>query len=173
MSKIKVGLIGAGQRGKDVYGRYVLDNPQDIEFVAVAEPNRLKREEFCEKHNILPEFQFEDWKEFFEKDKICDAVIIATPDNQHFLPTVEALNKGYHILLEKPMSNKPDESMRLGDLASKNDNVFMICHVLRYTPFYSTLKSLVDSGQIGKIISIQHNENIGYFHFAHSFVRGN
>lgn len=173
MSKIKVGLIGAGQRGKDVYGRYVLENPDKIQFVAVAEPNELKREEFSKMHNIEPELVFKNWEDFFEKDKLCDAVIIATPDNQHFLPTSEALKKGYHILLEKPMSNNPSESMKLGELASTNDNVFMICHVLRYTAFYSTLKSILDSGEIGEIISIQHNENIGYFHFAHSFVRGN
>jgi len=69
MSKIRVGLIGAGQRGKDVYGNYALMHPEHIEFVAVAEPNELKRKEFAEKHNIKPEYQFESWEQFFEKDK--------------------------------------------------------------------------------------------------------
>ncbi|SCG82026.1 N-acetyl-D-glucosamine kinase N-acetylglucosamine kinase [Proteiniborus sp. DW1] len=173
MSKIKVGLIGAGQRGKDVYGNYALIHPEHIEFVAVAEPNEIKRKEFSEKHNIKPEYQFESWEEFFEKEKFCDAVIIATPDRVHFEPAKLALEKNYHILLEKPMSNDPKEVMELGKLAEKNDKVFMICHVLRYTPFFSTIKSIIDSGEIGDIMSIQHNENIGYFHFGHSFVRGN
>lgn len=173
MSKIKVGLIGAGQRGKDIYGRYIMENPENIEIVAVAEPNDIKREEVAKSHKIAEKFIFENWEEFFEKDKLCDAVIIATPDNQHFMPTSKALEKEYHILLEKPMSNNPEETAKLGELAKDNENVFMICHVLRYTPFYSTLKSILDSGEIGEIITIQHNENIGYFHFAHSFVRGN
>lgn len=173
MTKIKVALIGAGQRGKDIYGKYILENPENIEIVAVAEPNDIKRKELAKSHNISTDFIFKNWEEFFEKDKLCDAVIIATPDNQHFMATSKALEKEYHILLEKPMSNNPYETAKLGELAKDNDNVFMICHVLRYTPFYSTLKSILDSGEIGNIISIQHNENIGYFHFAHSFVRGN
>ncbi|WP_201259795.1 Gfo/Idh/MocA family protein [Tissierella sp. P1] len=173
MDRIRVALIGAGQRGKDVYGNYGLKYPQNIEFIAVAEPNDLKRKEFCEKHNILPENEFKTWEELLTKDKFCDAVIIATPDNTHFQPASQALRKGYHILLEKPMSNNPAECIELGRLAEENNKVFMICHVLRYTPFYSTLKAIIEEGEIGDMMTIQHNENIGYFHFAHSFVRGN
>ncbi|MBS5825401.1 MAG: Gfo/Idh/MocA family oxidoreductase, partial [Clostridium argentinense] len=173
MSKIKVGLIGAGQRGKDVYGNYALINPEHIEFVAVAEPNEIKRKEFSEKHNIKVEYQFESWEQLLEKEKFCDAVVIATPDRVHFEPAKLALKRGYHILLEKPMSSIPEEVMNLGALAKENNKVFMICHVLRYTPFFSTIKQIIDSGEIGDIMSIQHNENIGYFHFGHSFVRGN
>ncbi|GAA0122276.1 Gfo/Idh/MocA family protein [uncultured Clostridium sp.] len=173
MSKIKVGLIGAGQRGKDVYGNYALINPEHIEFVAVAEPNEIKRKEFSEKHNIKAEYQFESWEQLLEKEKFCDAVVIATPDRVHFEPAKLALKRGYHILLEKPMSSIPEEVMNLGALAKENNKVFMICHVLRYTPFFSTIKQIIDSGEIGDIMSIQHNENIGYFHFGHSFVRGN
>lgn len=173
MKKIRVGLIGAGQRGKDVYGEYALNHSEDIEFVAVAEPNNIKREEFARKHNIPEENQFSSWKEILEKEKFCDAMVIATPDNMHYGPTKLALQKGYHILLEKPMSNKPEEIMELGRIAKESNRIFMICHVLRYTPFYSTIKNIIDSGIIGDVKSIQHNENIGYFHFAHSFVRGN
>lgn len=173
MSKIRVGLIGAGQRGKDIYGNYALINPEHIEFVAVAEPNEIKRKEFSEKHNIKSEYQFESWEQLLEKDKFCDAVVIATPDRTHFEPAKLALKSGYHILLEKPMSSIPEEVMKLGMLAKENNKVFMICHVLRYTPFFNTIKKIIDSGEIGDIMSIQHNENIGYFHFGHSFVRGN
>ncbi|WP_461615399.1 Gfo/Idh/MocA family protein [Clostridium sp. Marseille-QA1073] len=173
MSKIRVGLIGAGQRGKDIYGNYALVNPEHIEFIAVAEPNEIKRKEFSEKHNIKSEYQFESWEQLLEKDKFCDAVVIATPDRTHFEPAKLALKSGYHILLEKPMSSIPEEVMKLGMLAKENNKVFMICHVLRYTPFFNTIKKIIDSGEIGDIMSIQHNENIGYFHFGHSFVRGN
>lgn len=91
----------------------------------------------------------------------------------HYKPAKLTLEKGYHLLLEKPMSNNPMEIMELGRIAKEKNNVFMICHVLRYTPFFSTIKNIIDSGEIGEVESIQHNENIGYFHFAHSFVRGN
>lgn len=173
MKKIRVGLIGAGQRGKDVYGEYALSHSEKIEFVAVAEPNDIKRKEFANKHNIAPEFQFKSWEELLELDKFCDALVIATPDNTHYEPTKIALEKEYHLLLEKPMSNNPQEIMNLGKLAKEKNNIFMICHVLRYTPFFATIKHIIDSGEIGEVLSIQHNENIGYYHFAHSFVRGN
>lgn len=173
MIKVKVALIGAGQRGKDVYGEYALKHSDKIEYVAVAEPNEIKRREFAEKHNIKPEFIFGSWEPLLAKDKFCDAVVIATPDDNHFEPAKKALQQGYHILLEKPMSNDPKECVELGRLAKELNRIFMICHVLRYTPFYSTLKKLVEDKAIGEVMSIQHNENIGYYHFAHSFVRGN
>lgn len=173
MEKVKVALIGAGQRGKDIYGEYALNHPENIEFVAVAEPNEIKRKEFSQKHNISSEYQFNSWEPMLEKDKFCDAMIITTPDNTHYGPAKLALKKDYHILLEKPMSNNVQEIMEIGRLAKKKNNVFLICHVLRYTPFFSTIKNIIDSGEIGEVQSIQHSENIGYFHFAHSFVRGN
>ncbi|MGO1651726.1 Gfo/Idh/MocA family protein [Senegalia sp. (in: firmicutes)] len=170
--KIKVALVGAGQRGKDIYGEYAINNPH-IEFVAVAEPNKIKRDIFAKRHGIDKEFVFESFEELFKKDKLCDAVVIASPDDTHFHPASLALKKGYHILLEKPMSNEKDECIELGKLAKQNEKVFLIAHVLRYTPFFSKIKEIIDSGKIGKLMTISHNENIGYFHFAHSFVRGN
>ena len=100
-------------------------------------------------------------------------MMICTQDDMHFIPTKVAIEKGYHVLLEKPMSNSLEECIELGKIARENDVVFMICHVLRYTPFFTKIKEIIDSGKIGKVMTIQHNENIGYFHMAHSFVRGN
>lgn len=173
MEKVKIALIGAGDRGKDRYGEFAIQYPDNIEFVAVAEPNEIKRKEFSEKHNIKPELQFESWEPLLKEEKFCDGVIIATQDDMHFEPSKIALEKGYHLLLEKPMSNDLKECIELGKIAKKSDTAFMICHVLRYTPFYSTIKSIIEKGTIGDVMSVQHNENIGYFHMAHSFVRGN
>lgn len=173
MEKVKVGLIGAGNRGNYAFGDYAILHPEKIEFVAVAEPDEIKRREFSKKHNIKPEFQFESWEELLAKEKFCDAIIIATPDKKHFEPAKLALLKKYNILLEKPMSNNPEEVMELGRLAKENNNVFMICHVLRYAPLYSKVKEIIDSGEIGELMSIQYNENVAYYHFAHAFVRGN
>ena len=103
---------------------------------------------------------------------MADAAIICTQDRMHFEPTMAALGKGYHVLLEKPMSNDPYECIGMGEYARQHNRVFLICHVLRYTPFFSTLKKLLEEDRIGKLISIQHNENVAYFHQARSFVRG-
>jgi predicted dehydrogenase len=108
-----------------------------------------------------------------EKEKFCDGIIIATPDDQHYEPAKCAMAKGYHVLLEKPMSNTLHECLKLGQLAQKSDKSFMICHVLRYNPLFTAIKEVIHSGKIGQIVSIQHSENIGFYHMAHSFVRGN
>ena len=83
------------------------------------------------------------------------------------------MNKGYDILLEKPISPDPRECLTIAMEAKKPGRKITVCHVLRYTNFYSKLKEIVDSGELGKIVAIQHNENIGSWRFAHSFVRGN
>ncbi|WP_448820618.1 Gfo/Idh/MocA family protein [Cetobacterium sp.] len=170
---LKIGVIGAGNRGKDVYANFILKNSDEAEIVAVAEPNPIKRDQMIKAHGILPEYVFNTWEDFLEKDRFCDAVILATGDDMHFEPMELAMKKGYDILLEKPMSNKAEECIKIVKMAEKYGVKVMVCHVLRYTPFFSKLKELIDSGVIGEVVDIQHNENIGNFHFAHSFVRGN
>ena len=170
---LRIGVIGAGNRGKDIYANFILEKTDKAEVVAIAEPNPLKREEMIKKHSISSENIFEDWREFLAKDKFCDAIILATGDDMHFEPICEAMKKGYDILLEKPMSNKVDECIKIVEMAEKYKVKVMVCHVLRYTPFFSKLKELIESGIIGEVVDIQHNENIGNYHFAHSFVRGN
>lgn len=172
MKKVSVALIGAGLRGIN-YLEYALQHPMELEVAAVAEPVRERRESFKHRHWIDDAHCFEDWDAFFAAPKMADAVLICTQDKQHFEPTMRALEAGYHVLLEKPMSSDPEECIRMGVMASQAGLVFSICHVLRYTPFFTTLKQLLERETIGQLMSIQHNENVGYWHQAHSFVRGN
>lgn len=169
---IKIGLIGAGDRGKDRYGKYVLET-EGVQIVAVAEPDAIKRKQVQAKHNIPDAMAFNSWEALLEKEKFCDGIIIATPDDKHYKPAIRALEKDYHVLLEKPMSNKKEEVIAIAEAEKKSKGQVLVCHVLRYTPFYQKLKALIESNEIGQVMSIQHNENIGYYHFAHSFVRGN
>lgn len=174
MDKIKIAIIGAGERGQYAYIPYISSRTEDVEIVGIAEPILEKREKIVERFNIKPEYEFNTWETLLEKEKFCDAVIICTNDYMHYEPTKKALEKGYNVLLEKPMSNKLDEILKIKELTEiYNDRVFMICHVLRYTPFFNAIKDVIDSGKIGDVITIQYTENVGYFHMAHSFVRGN
>ncbi len=168
-----VAVIGAGDRGKDRYGAYIKERPEQIKLVAAAEPNPVKRAEIGLAHGISTENLYESWEQLLERDKFCDGILITTSDDLHYEPVKLALDKGYHVLLEKPMSNRLEEVLAIGDAAQNAKGEILVCHVLRYTPFYSTIKAILDSGEIGELLSIQHNENIGYYHFAHSFVRGN
>lgn len=174
MKKITLAVIGAGCRGMYAYAPYLLENPNLGKVVAIAEPDDKKRELFKKIYNIDENNVFKDWQTLLENDKISDAIIIANNDDDHFKPTKIALEKGYDVLLEKPMSNKLDEITQLGNLAKVHkDKVFMVCHVLRYTPFFTELKRIIDSKELGELVNISHHENIGYWHFAHSYTRGN
>lgn len=168
-----VAVIGAGDRGKDRYGAYIKERPETIKLVAAAEPNPIKRAEIGLVHGIPESELYESWEALLEREKFCDGILITTSDDLHYEPVKMALDKGYHVLLEKPMSNQMEEVLAIGDAAQRAQGQILVCHVLRYTPFYSTIKEILDSGEIGELHSIQHNENIGYYHFAHSFVRGN
>lgn len=172
MKKVKVALIGAGLRGQG-YAEYALKHPHEMEVVAVADPNPKRREKMQKAHSIADHMAFEDWRELLSQPRLADAAMICTQDRMHYEPTMAALDAGYHVLLEKPMSPNADEVVAMGEKAKERGLVFLICHVLRYTNFFGTIKRLLREGAIGELQSIQHNENVGYWHQAHSFVRGN
>jgi predicted dehydrogenase len=170
---IEVSLLGAGSRGMIAYGPYALEKPEELKFIAVAEPNIERRAKFAELHGIPAERQFASWEELLDQPKLSEAILICTMDADHFAPTMKALNKGYHVLLEKPMSPDPLEALEIAEEAERLGRILTVCHTMRYSDYYRALKKIVDSRAIGRIISIQWTENVGYWHQAHSFVRGN
>ncbi|HET8910301.1 MAG TPA: Gfo/Idh/MocA family oxidoreductase [Ktedonobacteraceae bacterium] len=172
MKQVTIAVIGAGQRGTG-YADYVSEHPHEARIVAVAEPNPARRERFRLRHNLSEESCFASWQELLDKPPLADAALVCTQDRQHFEPSMAALGTGYHVLLEKPMSPDPRECLKMGQRAEQVERIFSICHVLRYTSFFSTIKQLVTEGALGRLISIQHNENVAFWHYAHSFVRGN
>ena len=163
-------VIGAGSRGT-IYGSWA--HQQGIEIAAIAElrPDRLA--EAGRLWNVPEERCFTDVADLFALGKIADAAIIATMDRDHYGHVIQALDCGYDILLEKPISPDPRECMEIEAKANALGKKITVCHVLRYTNFWGKLKDILDSGELGKIVAIKHSENIGNFHMAHSFVRGN
>ncbi len=166
-------MIGAGNRGIGAYGAFAEKNPDDIKFVGIADPDPVRRGYFAMKHNIPEVNQFDGYESILKKARFADACFICTQDYMHFIPASLAMEKGYHLFLEKPMAITPFECVRLGELSDHFHVKLMIGHVLRYTQFFSTIKAIIDSGKIGKLMTIQHNENVSYWHQAHSYVRGN
>ena len=165
-------LLGAGDRGKGVFGEWALQNKDKLKFVAIAEPNDNRREAFAYEHNIPPENKFRTWEDALEQGKMADVCFVATQDQLHTKPVLKALQKDYHVLVEKPMATNIDECYQMIEKAEKSGKQLWIAHVLRYTPFFTTIKKAIDNGMLGKIINIKHSENISYWHFAHSYVRG-
>ena len=172
MEPVRLIVIGAGCRGTD-YAAYALQHPDQAKIVGVAEPRSYYRKHLVEKHQIQPQNVFLDWKDVAKRERFADAVIIATQDAMHTEPAEAFAEKGYHILLEKPMAPTEAECRRIIKAVIKNKVLFGVCHVLRYTPYTQKVKAMIDAGAIGELVGIQLLEPVGYWHFAHSFVRGN
>lgn len=170
--KLKVILIGAGNRG-ETYTDIMAKMPDQYEVTAVAEPIASRRNAIKTKHHIPEELCFEDGLDLLEKGKIADAAIISTMDRDHYRMVMKAISLKYDILLEKPVSPEPLECAEIAAYAEKMGVRIVVCHVLRYSPFFITLKELIQSGKIGEIVSINHEECVGNVHQSHSFVRGN
>lgn len=166
-------LLGAGSRGYFAFGNYAKQHPEIMKIIAVAEPDAKKMKRFQNSHNINDEMCFSSWEELLKKPKLCDYLINATMDKMHYESTISALKKGYNILLEKPMGISPFECVNIIDCAKKLDKTVDVCHVLRYSSFFQYIKEVIESGEIGDLISIDLRENVGHYHYAQAYVRGN
>ncbi|GAA3617008.1 Gfo/Idh/MocA family oxidoreductase [Nonomuraea rosea] len=162
---VTLAVVGAGSRGTS-YARHAVESGQ-ARVVAVADPLDSRRGRFPEAA------QYSGWRELAALPRQADAVVIATQDRDHIEPAVRFAELGYDILLEKPMAVSEDDCRAIVAAAERSDAVFAVCHVLRYTPYTRALKGLLDAGRIGEIVSIQHLEPVGWWHQAHSYVRGN
>ncbi|MEV6424578.1 Gfo/Idh/MocA family oxidoreductase [Streptomyces sp. NPDC051662] len=171
MSQVTMVLVGAGLRGM-TYARHALATGAG-RVVAVAEPDPRRRARAAEEFGVPPERVYADWSEVVAAGKSADACVIATQDRSHTEPAVALADLGYHILLEKPMATSEDEAAAIADAARRNGILLAVCHVLRYTPYTRLLKRLLADGRIGGLVSVQHLEPVGWWHHAHSFVRGN
>ncbi|GAA0945255.1 Gfo/Idh/MocA family oxidoreductase [Nonomuraea longicatena] len=160
---VTLAVVGAGSRGAG-YARHATGR---AEVVAVADPVPGRRARYPQAAH------YADWRELAALPRQADAVVIATQDADHVEPAVRFAELGYHILLEKPMAVREEDCRRIVEAAERAGTVFAVCHVLRYTPYTRTLKDLLDTGRIGEIISVQHLEPVGWWHQAHSYVRGN
>lgn len=164
--------LGAGARG-NVYGNYALRYPENLDIVGVAEPIKIRNDRYTAKHQIDEKNRFPTWERVFERPKFADAIIISTPDNLHYAPCMKALEMGYDILLEKPISPSERECRDILRLAKKTGRIVAVCHVLRYAPYFIKLREIIQSGVLGKVVSVQHLEPIQHIHMSHSYVRGN
>ncbi len=165
-------VVGAGGRGM-TYSMFSQEHPDRLKIVGVAEPLEYNRSKMVAAYNLPAENVFSDWKELASKPRLADMVIIATQDAMHAEPAIAFAEKGYAILLEKPMAPTEADCQRIVKAAKENQVLFGVCHVMRYTHYTQKLKALVDSGLIGEVVTMQHLEPVGYWHQAHSFVRGN
>lgn len=164
-------IVGAGHRAL-LYSLYALQHPEELKIVGVADPDPIRRRKTAEMHNFGEEMCFASAEDLASRPKLSDAVINGTMDTQHIPTSLPLLRRGYDMLLEKPFAVNETEMWQLQKVAQETGRKVMICHVLRYAPFYAAIKERLLSGEIGDIINIQCTEHVSYHHLAVSFVRG-
>ncbi|KAG6855004.1 hypothetical protein C0991_005933 [Blastosporella zonata] len=178
---VTIAVIGCGQRGKN-YSRYAKLRPDACKIVAIAEPRPKTQAAFAAEYAIDPTLVFNDWRTLLTAStetiatvgtRLADAVIIAVQDHLHLEVTLAFAEQGYHILCEKPMATTPEDCIRMEDAVKKGAQIFGMGHVLRYSPYSKDLSKILHSGALGELVNVVHVEPVGYYHFAHSFVRGN
>lgn len=172
MKKVTAIVVGYGNRGA-TYASYAAAHPQELEIVAIADALENRRRYAQKLHALPDERVFENWQDLAALPKMADIAIVATQDKMHCAPALALIEQGYSLLLEKPMAVTPEDCKRITEAAERKGVSVIVCHVLRFTDFWMTLKNIIDSGEIGTVMSIDHMENVGNVHQSHSFVRGN
>ena len=170
--RLKAIFIGAGNRGQ-VYSKKMAELPEKYEGVAVAEPKESRRNAVKERFDLPDDRCFSDWRELVKLGKIADFAVIATMDRDHLEPALACIELGSDLLLEKPVAPNAEDCETIAKAAERKGVKALVCHVLRYTPFFTTIKRLLMEGAIGEICSIDHQEHVEILHQSHSFVRGN
>ena len=169
---ITVSIIGLGGRGGEAYGRYIVEQKDKFKITHVCDIDHVRLNKYGELFDVAKENRFDDEDKFFEK-KWSDVLFITTQDRLHVRMAKKALLLGYDIVLEKPISDDPQELRELSELAHQTGRMVMVCHVLRYTAAMRKLKEILNSGAIGRLVSMDQTENVVFWHEAHSYIRGN
>lgn len=167
--KKKLVVFGYGQRG-NIYADYAWNFPEEFELSAIIETDKQRIALAKEKYVGVKVFT--DYKDFLSEKISADLVAVCTQDEQHKEHAIAMMAAGYDLLLEKPIANNEKDCKLIYEASKKYGRNVIVCHVLRYSPFYTEIKKIIDSGTLGEIVTIHASENVGYYHQAHSFVRG-
>ena len=170
---VRAVIIGAGARGNQVFAELMRPRETGWQVAAVVEPDPLRRTVFAERHALPAARTFATLEEFLTADRVADVAFICTPDVTHYSICAAVSAAGYDVLLEKPIATSLPDCLALLDVQHTHQNRIFVAHVLRYAPFFRTLKEIVASRRYGLVRNIRMTENIGHWHFAHSYVRGN
>ena len=167
-----VAILGVGARGGNAYGKLIHKFPEKYKITHLCDEREDRLDYYGELFEVPAEHRFSNEDEFFAK-KRADLLVIATPDTCHIKHTVRAFETGYDVLVEKPLTDNEAECHELLASQAKYGRKALVCHVLRYAPAYTKLYEILSSGKIGRLMSINWTEPVGYWHQAHSYVRGN
>jgi predicted dehydrogenase len=167
---LTLAILGCGSRGRG-YARLAAAQPWRYRVVAVAD-SLVERATALDRELGGGLAVHGSDGAFLAAGRLADVCVVATQDAQHLDHARRAMDAGYDLLLEKPVAANIADVLALDGHARRLGRKVMICHVLRFSPLWSAVRTLVDAGEIGEVVTIEQREGVGDFHHAHSFVRG-
>ena len=172
MNPVKtLAVLGCGSRGR-IYSTIAAGLPEKFRVVAACDPVAERTAQVQEKSGYEGFRKFDDAETFFAAGRLADALIIGTQDIHHYEQCRRALDLGYDVLLEKPIAPTHEQVLALAEQAQRLGRKVIVCHVLRYAPFYMAMREIIASGEIGEVVNFEAMEGVEPWHMAHSFVRG-
>ncbi|MEL4504623.1 Gfo/Idh/MocA family oxidoreductase [Luteococcus sp. H138] len=169
---VRYAIAGAGSRGRS-YANWIRQHPDRALLLAIADPTTSAAQSIALDHRLRDDSIFGSWQEMVQSQPDVNAVIVCTQDNDHVAPAIAFLRAGYDVLLEKPMAPTEPECHKITQAAEASGTIFSVCHVMRHTPLTAAIKRMLIEGRVGQIMSVEHLEPVGWWHHAHSYVRGN
>ena len=171
--RVSFSVVGLGGRASAYLSALQEFYPDQYIVAAVADPDKQKQARVKSEYALSDNQIFETDLDLMQQPRLSDVAMVTTQDRFHLREIQGLLAKGYDLILEKPVATSLEDLEEVAALSRQYPNQMVaVCHVLRHTPLFSELRRIIDSGKFGPVVSIQHNENVGYYHFAHSYVRG-
>ena len=171
--RVTFSVVGLGGRASAYLSALQELYPNEHQVVAVADPDPVKQTRARNDYGLQDNQIFDTDLDLMDQPRLSDVAIVATQDKLHLRDIRGLLAKGYDLILEKPVATTLEELQEIAAVSKSFPNQMVaVCHVLRHTVFFGEIRRILESGRFGPVVSIQHNENIGYYHFAHSYVRG-
>ena len=169
---VTIAVLGAGSRGT-IYAGFAAQSGGRARVAAVAEPRADRRDALADQLGVPADMRFADWRELAARPRLADAAVVTTPDREHVGPATALADRGYHLLLEKPIAPTWDECVAVVEAVERAGVILAVCHVMRYTAYTEAVRRAVAGGALGEVVGVEHLEPVGWWHFAHSYVRGN
>ena len=145
---IRVGVVGTGYMGGNHVRIY--SEMEDVKLTGISDTNTSRVKEITARYNTMP---FADHKKMFKKTKL-DAINIAAPTTLHCPIVLDALEAGVDVLVEKPIADSVENAATMIESAEEMDRHLMVGHIERFNPVVLKLKEIIDSGALGKIVSV-------------------
>ncbi len=153
--RLRVGVLGQGRSGFDIHVRWLREDPEKFEIVAVADldPERMKdaAKDFGAK-------TYDDYKKLLaDKSLNLDLIVNALPSFLHPKGTIDTLNAGYDLVCEKPLAPTAADFDEMVKTAEKNGKKLLPFQNSRFQPFFKKMQEVIASGKLGRVINIRSN----------------